>query len=151
MTLYAEITTGPLAATLAPFVVAGNHAAIADALNVKTLATGLKTRIITARGVMSDYPGGPTAAAAVLDKLEAAAPAVPALRWAMGFIKGEGLDIGHTATQNMLDQLVTAGVITAIEAANLKALGQVLLSRAEIILGHSVTHIEVAVALQGGI
>lgn len=151
MTLYAEITTGPLAATLASFVAAGNDAAIADALNVKTSAMGLKTRLITARGILSEYPGGPVAAAAVLDKLEAAAPAIPALRWAMGFIKSEGLDIGHSATHGMLDQLVTGGVITATEAANLKVLGQVPMSRAEIALGHAVTHIDVALALRGGI
>lgn len=37
--LKAEIQTGPLAAELAPFVAAGNDAAIAEALNAKRGST----------------------------------------------------------------------------------------------------------------
>lgn len=146
--LNAEIRSGPLTATLASFVAAGNDAAIAEALNAKTIATVARSRIISARGVLSDYPAGPMAAAAVLDKLEAAAPSIPALRWAVGFLKGEGLDIGHPATQGMLDQLAAGGVITATEAANLKSLGLVQQSRAEIICGRAVQITDIAAALR---
>ena len=90
--------------------------------------------MITARGILSDYPGGPVAAALVLDKLEAAAPSVPALKWAFGFLKtAEGLDIGHPATQGMIDQLATAAVITSDEADKLKALALQPASRAEVL------------------
>ncbi|SEN71108.1 hypothetical protein SAMN05216404_106158 [Nitrosospira multiformis] len=92
-----------------------------------------KARMITARGILSDYPGGPVAAALVLDKLEAAAPSVPALKWAFGFLKtAEGLDIGHPATHGMIDQL-TPGVITTEEADNLKSLSLQSASRAEVL------------------
>ena len=58
--LTTEIQTGPLAAELAPFVASGNDAAIADILNDKTRGeTMLSARLISARGVLADYPDGP--------------------------------------------------------------------------------------------
>lgn len=105
---------------------------VVDMLNAQT-ETKIKARMITARGILSDYPGGPAAAALVLDTLEAAAPSIPALKWAFGFLKTpEGLDIGHAATQGMIDQL-SPGIITAEEAANLKALAVQPASRAEVL------------------
>lgn len=105
---------------------------VVELLNAQT-ETMVKTRMITARGILSDYPGGPTAAATVLDKLDTAAPNIPALKWAWTFIKGEGLDIGHSATQGMLDSLATASVITTTEADNLKSLAVQTASRAEVL------------------
>jgi hypothetical protein len=96
----------------------------------------VKSRIITARGILSDYPGGPAAAAAVLDKLDAAASTIPALKWAWKFISGEGLDIGSQATQGMLDQLATAAagnVLTPTESANIKNLALKSASRCEVL------------------
>ena len=142
-----EIVNGPLATELAPFVATGDDIAVAAILNDKRF-TGLKSRLISARGVLSDYPGGPMAAAAVLDKLEAATPAVPALRWAIGFLKGEGLDIGHPATQAMLDQLAQGGVITVLEADKMKSLGLVPMSRSELLLGHALKITDVAAAVR---
>lgn len=96
--------------------------------------TMVKPRMITARGILSDYPGGPTVAAAVLDKLKAATASISALNWAFGFLTTpEGLDIGNPATQGMLDQLATSAVITTDEAANLKALAIQPSSRAEVL------------------
>jgi hypothetical protein len=105
---------------------------VVELLNVKT-ETKVKTRLITARGILSDYPGGPVEAATVLDKLETAAPNISALKWAWKFITGEGIDIGHTATQGMLDTLAGAAVITTTEATNLKALALQPASRAEVL------------------
>jgi hypothetical protein len=105
---------------------------VVEILNAAT-ETKVKTRMITARGILSDYPGGPQAAAIILDKLDTAAPGIPALKWAWKFITGEGLDIGLKATQDMLDTLATAAVITATEAANLKALALQPASRAEVL------------------
>ncbi len=126
-----EITNDPAGKGYAAFL-PDQPGRVVDLLNALT-ETKHKARMITARGILSDYPGGPVAAALVLDKLEAAAPSVPALKWAFGFLKTEGLDIGHPATQGMIDQLATASVITADEAANLKALSLQPASRAEVL------------------
>lgn len=105
---------------------------VVDLLNALT-ETKAKTRMITARGILSDYPGGPAAAAVVLDKLEAAAPSISALKWAFGFLKTtDGLDIGNPATQGMIDQL-SPGVINAEEAGHLKSLALQPASRAEVL------------------
>lgn len=105
---------------------------VVELLNAYT-ENKVKTRLITARGILSDYPGGPVEAATVLDKLETAAPNISALKWAWKFITGEGIDIGHAATQGMLDTLAGAAVITSTEAANLKALALQPASRAEVL------------------
>ena len=145
-----EIETGPMAAELAPFVTAGNDGQVAAILNDKTRgSTKLQHRLLSARGVLADYAGGPTAAAAVLDKLESAATTVPAIKWVMTFLRADGIDIGHPATQGMLDQLAAGGVLTAAEAANLKALGIVPASRAEQVSGRDVTIYEIAQAMRG--
>lgn len=122
MDLKTYLTTDPDGLGFAPLIAAGDDGAIAALINTAG-ANVIKSRIISARGILSDYSGGPAAAAAVLDKLVAAAPAIPALRWAVDFLKSDGLDIGHAATHSMLDQLAQAGVLTATECANLKALG----------------------------
>lgn len=144
--LKAEIQTGPLAAELAPFVISGSDAEIARRLNDPRF-TGPKPRIVNARTILAEYPGGPMAAAAVLDKLDASA--LSAVKWAMSFIRGEGIDIGHAATRGMLDQLAAGGVITVTEAANLKSLGNVSRGRAEVLWNLTVTHEQVGQAMRG--
>lgn len=142
--LKAEIETGPLAAELAPFVVSGNDAAIAAVLNERRGGTMLRSRLVSARAVLGEYPGGPQAAAVVLDKLEAAAASVPAVKWVMSFLKADGVDIGSPATQGMLDQLAAGGLITADEATKLKSLGYAQASRAEIAFGQTVSPTDVS-------
>ena len=146
--LKAEIETGPLAAELAPFVTSGNDAAIANTLNEPRGSVMLRERLVSARGVLADYPGGAAAGAAVLDKLEAAAASVPAVKWVMSFLRSDGIDIGSPATQAMLDQLAQGGLITQDEANNLKSLGFGPASRA-MTLGATISHIDVAKALRG--
>lgn len=146
--LTAEIQSGPLAAELAPLVAAGNDAGVAGVLNSQRGETMLRERIISARGVLAEYADGPATAAAVLDKLEAAAPSVPAIKWVMSFLKGDGIDIGSPATQGMIDQLAAATVLTEDEAGKLKALGRVPASRAELVFGQPVTANDVARAVR---
>lgn len=146
--LKVEIQTGPLAAELAPFVASGSDAEIAKRLNDPRF-TGPKSRILNARTILAEYPGGPMAAASVLDKLDVST--LSAVKWAMSFIRGDGIDIGHVATQGMLDQLAAGGVITAAEAANLKQLGITPKSRSEIVVGAPVTHEQVGHALRGAL
>lgn len=122
MDLKTYLTTDPDNLGFAPLILAGNDGEIAALINTQGTKM-LRTRIISARGVLSDYAGGPAAAADVLDKLETLSASVPAIRWVMTFLKAEGVDIGHPATQGMLDQLAAGGALTKAEAKNLQALG----------------------------
>jgi len=96
--------------------------AIADALNAA--ATRTASRQVSARTVLAELPiSGPVQGAVVLDKLEAAGASIPACKWAVRFLQLEtGLDVGHANTQGMLTLLAVSGVLTAEEAAALKAL-----------------------------
>ena|SRR5687768_14040444 len=109
---------------------------VVELLNEVT-ETMIKERMITARGILSDYPGGPSSAATVLDKLETAAPSIPALKWAFKFLTTpEGLNIGHSATQGMIDFLATTtggDILTTTEAGHLKSLALMPASRAEVL------------------
>ena len=147
--LKTEIQTGPLAVELAPYLASGNDTAIAAALNEQRGETMLKERFVSARSILAFYPDGPAAAAVVLDKLEAAAASVPAVKWVMSYLKTDGIDIGGVATHGMLDQLAASGLITADEAAKLKSMGYSPASRAEIALGQAVSANDVAMALRG--
>lgn len=146
--LKTEIDIGPLATELAPHKASGNDTAIAAALNAQRGETMLRERLISARGVLANYPGGSAEGAAVLDKVEAAAASVPAVKWVMSFLKADGIDIGSPATQGMLDQLAAGGLVTADEASKLKALGVAPASRAEIVFGQVVSVTDVARALR---
>ena len=127
-----EITNDPAAKGYAQYL-PDQPGRVVELLNAQTESM-VKSRMITARGIMSDYPGGAALAAGVLDKLDGAAASIPALRWAMGFLKTpDGLDIGHAATQGMITQLATAAVITTDEADKLKALALQPASRAEVL------------------
>ena len=147
--LRAEIESGPLSSQLTPLVVGGSDSAIADLLNSPS-ELAPRSRLINARAVLAEYPDGTVQAAMVLDKLESAAVNVPALRWIMSFLKSDsGVDIGHKATQSMLDQLAAGGVITTDEAAKLKSLALKMTSRAELVVGAPVTHEQVGLAMRG--
>ena len=142
--LKTEIETGPLAAEIAPLYAAGNDIAVAAVLNSRRGENMLRSRLVSARAVLGEYPDGPAAAAAVLDKLEAASATVPAVKWVMSFLRADGIDIGSPATQGMLDQLAAGGAITAQEATKLKSLGIVPASRAELVFGQLVSITEVS-------
>jgi hypothetical protein len=127
-----EITNDPTGKGYAAFL-PDQPGHVVELLNAPT-ETMVKSRLITARGILSGYPGGPMVAAVVLDKLKAATSTISALGWAFDFLKTpEGLDLGDPATQGMLDTLATAEVITTEESANLKALAIQPASRAEVL------------------
>jgi len=104
--------------------------AIADAYNTVVGKAPAPT-MVTARTVLSELG---MAGAIALDKLEAAGSSNPVVRWAVKFLTGEGLDVGHPMSQSMLDQLAQAGVVTATEASALKALALQDQTRAEALL-----------------
>lgn len=135
--LKTELTTDPLAIGYAAH---RPHAPgmLAQLVNAKTTALA-KERMVTARGIMASYGLGPTAGAAFLDKLEALAPAVPAIKWAMKFLQQEaGIDVGESATRAMLDSLVGVGGITQSDVDGIKAMALQPSSRAEVLFGTGV-------------
>jgi hypothetical protein len=98
-------------------------------LNAPT-QTMVRERFITARGILAEVEGG----AHILDKLEAIAPNVPEVKWAMRFLIGEtGIDIGHPRTRALLQVLADQGVLTQAEADNVLALAVQPASRAEVL------------------
>jgi len=95
-----------------------NLTGLADALNADP-EMKVQQRFVTERGVMSCCPDGN----AILDALDAAAPQNSAVRRAVGFLRQEaGLDVGDPYTQRMIDELSRLGVLSADQAAQLKAL-----------------------------
>lgn len=81
--------------------------------------TSIQSRFVTARTILAEVSGG----AALLDKMQNLGSTLPAVRYAMTFLNQEsGIDIGHAATQGMVDQLVGGGALTASEGAALKNL-----------------------------
>ena len=110
---------------------------VVELLNSQTEAMP-KSRMITARGVMSSYGIGPVAGAMFLDKLEVLSASVPALKWAMKFLQQEsGIDIGEPATQQLLYSLVGIGGITSAEVSGVKSMAKMPASRFEILYGNN--------------
>lgn len=147
--LKTELQTDPAGLGYAPHI---PHApgALADLLNAQS-TTLAKSRMITARGIMASYGLGPSAGAAFLDKLDALAANVPAIKWALKFLQTEaGIDIGEPATQLMLTSLIGVGGITADEVNGVKAMALQPASRAEVLFGVGVqiTEADVRAALE---
>ncbi len=121
-TLYNELTTDPLAR---------GYATMTDAQAAASLNTAdrsvIRPRLANAKTVMHEIENGWL----LLDKLEAAAPSVPPVKWALKFLETDvGIDVGSPVTQAQLQSLVP-GVLTQAEADALKALAQVTVSRAD--------------------
>lgn len=104
--------------------------AIAEAMN-KVVGKAPAPRIVNARHVLAEL--GMDGAVA-LDKLESASITNPAVKWAVRFLAGEGLDIGHPMSQLILDQLAQAKVLSQSEADALKSLALADQTRAEALL-----------------
>jgi len=81
-----------------------------------------QSRYVTARTVLAECDQG----SAILDALQAAATSDGAVKWALTFLgQDSGLDVGHPVTQTMIDQLAAGSVLSAEQAAALKALALV--------------------------
>jgi hypothetical protein len=79
----------------------------------------IQTRFVTARTVLAECGVN---GAVLLDKLDAAGATTSAVKWAMVFLRQDsGLDVGHPATQYLLQALVP-GSLTQAEADQLKVL-----------------------------
>lgn len=145
--LRVEIETGPLASELAA---AANDAARAAILNDKRLTTVKPTEMVNARILMSRI--GAIEGAAFLDALEAAKDAVPAIKWALDFLRSEGgINVGDPVTRGMLDFLSSAqggSIVTAQQRDDIKALANEAKSRADILFQRDVTAEEVTRAMK---
>jgi hypothetical protein len=136
-----EIETGPLALDL----LGRTDAEVAALLNERT-ATSVQSRFVTGRTILAEIADG----AAILDALEAASAVIPAVKWAMLYLKGEtGIDIGYPSTRAQLDALAVAQVLTPTQAEALKDMALLPASRAEIIGLPSVSYGDVSRALRG--
>lgn len=150
LVLKTEITTDPMGLGYAPLVSAGDDAGVAALLNDRTrgFTRVVSPTMVNARGLLARL--GASVGASVLDKLDAAKASSPAIRWAFAFIvSAEGIDVGHAETRAMLDQLASAGVLTAAEADAIKTLAVVQASRAEVLFGQPVSDRDVSIALRG--
>jgi hypothetical protein len=122
-----ELATDPAALGYAPLLSSGQLGAVCDLLNAQTQKK-VQSRYVTARTILAELSDG----AAVLDALDACP--MSAVKWAMKFLgQDSGLDVGNPATQGMLDALSAAAVITASQAAELKAMAELPASRAQVI------------------
>lgn len=157
-TLRTEILSGPHAVACAPHVVnydapktpgAGRKdQAIADVLNAASGGDTYVERFVTARAMLAELD--PSVAATILDKLEAAGAAIPAVKWAMKYVTSDGIDVGHASTRAMFNSLVTAGVLTQAEADAVIGMSTKAVNYAESVFGRSVTSGDVSIALRGG-
>lgn len=106
--------------------------------------TMVKTKFVTARGVLAEYG---SAGAAVLDKIDAAGASDSAVKWAMKFVTSEpGIDVGHPTTRSLLNGMVPT-VLTQAEADMLLNMAVQPASRAEVLGIGYVTAADVQAAL----
>lgn len=147
--LHTEVMTDPACMGYAPYL-PDSPGRVVEMLNEPRFSMP-KTTMVTARGVMASFGLGPIAGAAFLDKLEALAANVPAIKWAMKFLQAEsGIDVGEPATQLMLTSLIGVGGITAADIDGIKAMALQPASRAEVLFGVGVqiTEADVRAALE---
>lgn len=117
-------------AALAPLVAARNDVAIAALLSVGRVR--VESRMLSERGVLSAL--GSEAGDAMLTALEGitSPDALPmplrsnygAIRRAVSWLKGDGVDVGDPLTRGMLDALAATGVIQVASAAAIKRLAE---------------------------
>ena len=150
--LRTELQTDPAALGYAPLVAAGSDGAVADLLN-RANRSGRRPvsvrdllRWAAKTGVLADIVGA--SQSAVMPK-GARAVALAALKL---LERLDTLDLDDLDIRAMLDALVAAGVMTAVQRDDLLTLGNATVSRAEQLfgLGAIVDHLDVARALGRG-
>ena len=140
--LKSEIQTDPAALGYAAYLpdAPGRVCALLNAIST----TMTRSRFITARTILAECGmDGP----AILDTLDAVAANVSAVKWAMRFLQQDsGIDIGHPATQAMLNQLRAAGALQVSQVDALKALAVQAASRAQVLGFESVAETDLHAA-----
>ena len=131
MSLLSEITTGPLAAELAPHIASGNDAAIADVLNRRDIpALGAVDRATFAMWV-----GATGLRAAIQDHADAVGSPLRSVSLTLlDCLQGgvaNSLDMSSAQHQMMLGAWVQTGAISQAQHDELLALASHTISRAE--------------------
>lgn len=120
--------------------------AIAAIFNAPS-GTRLVERFENAIGILSAL--GAITGATILEKLDQAKSGIPALKWAMLAMASDvGINLGDIETQQMLDAMVVANVITEAEAESVKALAVQPSSLAYETVGQPITAADVSIALR---
>lgn len=137
-----ELNNDPLARGYAQYI-PDSPGTLAQMMNAVDY-TMVKTKFVTARGVLAEHG---SAGAAVLDKIDAAGASDSAVKWAMKFVTSEpGIDVGHPTTRSLLNGMVPV-VLTQAEADMLLNMAIQPASRADVLgLGY-VTAADVQTAL----
>lgn len=148
MSLYDELTAGPLAAEIAPHITSGDDNAILGILNRKDIPAHGK--VSTNEFVIWAAANGQRAviedtASDIASPLRSVAIAL------QDFVRGnlvQGLDFGRAETLAMAQAWQAAGKMTQAQYDELLALSAILISRADQ-LGYQITENSIAVALRG--
>jgi hypothetical protein len=141
MSLQIELTTDPLNRGYQQYV-PDSPGKLVDMMN-ESIYSMPKMLFVSARGILAAYGAD---GAVILDKLETAAAGNSVIKWAMRFVIGDGIDVGHPTTRTMLDSMVGT-VLTQTECDLLKNLAVQPASRAEVLNLNFVTEADVRTAL----
>ncbi|HEV2612534.1 MAG TPA: hypothetical protein VGU61_19890 [Noviherbaspirillum sp.] len=142
--LKAEVQADPTGKGYAAYLPA-SPGRVVELLNADT-ESGVKSRMVTARAILAECGPG---ASVILDKLEAAAANLSAVKWAVRFLSQDaGIDVGNPATQAMINQLVAGNVLTAAEGKALKDMALQPASRAAVLGFGVVTEADLRTALE---
>jgi len=127
-----ELTTGPLAAEIAPFITSGDDGAIAEILNRKDISINGSVSVNTfamwcaTTGMRASIQDHANDLASPLRSI-----ALTLLDLLQGNLNPPSLDLAIAGNVAMLDAWVLAGILTTVQKAELVALSQKLISRAE--------------------
>ena len=104
---------------------------VAADLNATSSVVKAGPIFVTARTLYGDL--GPAAAETILQKLESASASNPVVKRVNAWLlpSEAGVDVTNTSTREQLDALAAGGVLTAGEAASIKALGESVQSKGE--------------------
>lgn len=136
-----ELTADPLGRGYAQFI-PDAPGVLAEMMNALEF-DGIGEKFVTGLGLLAQFG---TAGASMLEKLESAGSSNPAVKWAMRFVTGTGIDVGHPTTRWLLDALVP-DVLTSEEAERIKALAATKVSRAAQLSIQRVTEADIREAL----
>lgn len=103
-------------------------AEVRDSLRAQNI-TVTKPTMATGRTIMDGL--GVQTGGEVLAALESAAGSDPGVKWALEYIKRDGVDLGNSTTRTQLDALESNGVLQSGQADAIKALAETQISRAQ--------------------
>lgn len=145
----AEISAGPLAAELAPFIAAGDDIAVARILNRQDIPAKRRAPMPDLVNYLSDQGILANIADAAIDATNpghAAARKVVATLRLSTELGVTSINMERTANQSLIGNLVSAGLMTEAQANGVKAVADILSSRAEIAFGQFVSPTDVSEA-----